>query len=197
MPSASRQSAAPDFDEAARLPCFATLMPAAAMKGHVCRDVNDADVLVGQHHGILLRIGEGGINFRMSVEVMACQVQRLFVQRCCHGAVHFVGHRQFNGLPDVLEGCIAALGLYLSELEAADVDTLHVEDINSSILEAGVLNAADSVDLQVEAQQLYGLLHNGSVARHYRTAFLVSFLTVQGVHRYLRSYACRVAHGDG
>ena len=32
MPSASRQSAAPDFDEAARLPCFATLMPAAAMR---------------------------------------------------------------------------------------------------------------------------------------------------------------------
>ena len=30
-PRASRQSAAPDFDEAALLPCFATGMPAAAM----------------------------------------------------------------------------------------------------------------------------------------------------------------------
>ena len=30
-PSASRQSAAPLFDDAARLPCLATAMPAAAM----------------------------------------------------------------------------------------------------------------------------------------------------------------------
>ena len=31
MPSASRQSAAPDLEEAARLPCLATLVPPEAM----------------------------------------------------------------------------------------------------------------------------------------------------------------------
>ena len=128
---------------------------------------------------------------------MARKVQCFLVQWCRYGAIYFVGHCQFNGLLDILEGGIATLGLHLAELKGGEVDTLQVNDVDGAVLELGVLHILDGIHLQVEAQQLDGLLHNGSVASNNGAALLVSLFAVQGANGYLRTYACGVAHCDG
>ena len=159
--------------------------------------MDDADILVGQHHGILLGIGKGSIDFRMSVVVMARQVQRLFVEWCRDSAVHFVGHGQFDGFLDVLEGCIATLCLYLSEFKGRKVHTFQVDDVDGAVFELGIADATDGIDLQIETKQLDGLAHDGSIARNNGTAFGVGLLAIESTNGNLRANACRVAHGDG
>ena len=133
----------------------------------------------------------------MSVVVMPGQIQRLLIQRSRHGTIHLVSHRQLDGLLDILEGGVATLGLYLAELKRREVDALQVNDIDGAVLELGVLDALDGVDLQVEAQQLNGLLHNSGIASNNGLALLVSLFSVQGANGNLRTDACGVAHRDG
>ena len=127
---------------------------AGLTQGYVGGDVDDAYVLVGQHHGVLLRMREGGVYLGMAVVVVTGQVQRFLVQGGCHGAVHLVGHGQLDGFLDILEGGIATLRLYLAELEGREVYALHVIDVDGAMLEAGVLDTLYGVDLEVEAKQL-------------------------------------------
>ena len=111
------------------------------------RDMDDADVLVGKHHGIFLCIGEGGVDLRMSVIMMSCKIQRLFVQGCCHRTVYLIRHGEVYRFLDILEGGIATLWLYLTELKSGEVDTLQVIDINSAILKLGVLDTLYGIHL--------------------------------------------------
>ena len=159
--------------------------------------MDDADVFVGQHHGVLLGVGEGGVNLGMTVVVMTSQIERLLVQRGCNGAVHLVCHGQFDGFLDVLEGGIATLGLHLAELEGGEVDTLQVDDVDGAEFKFGLLHVLDGVDLQVEAQQTDGLSDDGSVAGDDGAALLVGFFSIEGAHGDFRSDAGGVAHGDG
>ena len=43
------------------------------------RHMDDADILVCEHHGIFLGVGKGGIDLRMSVIVMPSKIQCFFV----------------------------------------------------------------------------------------------------------------------
>ena len=114
-------------------------------------DMDDTDVLVGEHHGIFLGVGEGSIDLRMSVVVMSGKVQCLFVQGSRDGTVHLICHGKVYRLLDILEGSVAALWLYLTELEGGEVDTLQVVDINSTVLKLGVFDTLYGIHLQVEA----------------------------------------------
>ena len=163
---------------------------------NVRRYMDDADILVGQHHGILLGVGKRGIDFRMSVVMVTSQVQRFLVERCCHRTVHLVSHGQFNGLPYILEGGIITLGLHLAELEGGKIDTFQVNNVDGAVFELSILHVLDGINLQVKAKQLNGLAHDGSIACNDGTTLLVSLFSVQGTYRYLRTYACGVAHGD-
>ena len=71
--------------------------------------MDDANIFISQHHSILFRIREGGINLRMSIVMVARQIQRLLVQWGSHSTIHLVSYRQFDGFLDVLESGIATL----------------------------------------------------------------------------------------
>ena len=159
--------------------------------------MDDADILIGQHHRIFLGIREGGVNLCMTIVVVSCQIEGFLVQGSRHGTVYLIGHGQFDGFLDVLESGITTLWLYLTKLKRREVDALQVNDVDSAVFELSLLDTIDSIDFQVEAKQLNGLLHNGGIARDHRAALLVSLFSVQGAHRNLRTNACGVAHGDG
>ena len=83
----------------------------------------------------------------MSVIVMASQIQCLLVQWCRYGSVHLVGHGQFDGLFDILEGGITALCLYLAELKGFEIDALQVEHVDGAKFKARILDILDGIDL--------------------------------------------------
>ena len=111
------------------------------------RDMDDTDILVRQHHRILLRSREGGIDLCMTVIMVSCKVQSLFVEGGGHRTVHLLSHGEVDGLLDILEGSIATLWLYLAELEGGEVDTLHIIDIDGTILKLSVLHALYGIHL--------------------------------------------------
>ena len=117
------------------------------------RDVDDADILVGKHHGILLSAGEGGIDFRVAVVVMAGKIESLLVQRGGDSAVDIAVHGQFDSLANILEGGIATLRLHLAETERRQVDAVQVEDIYCSVFKTGVTDIGDGIYLKRKAKQ--------------------------------------------
>ena len=170
---------------------------AGLTEGHVGGDMDDADVLVGQHHGVLLGVGEGGIYLGVAVVVVTSQVEGFLVKRGGDGAVDLVGHGEFDGLLDVLEGGVAALGLYLSEAEGLVIDDGDVDDVDGAVFKLGVLDLGDGVDLKGESKQANCLAQYLGVAGDEGAALLVGFGAVQGADGNLGSDACGVAHGDG
>ena len=118
---------------------------------HMRGDVDDADVLVGQHHRILLRTCKRGVYLCMSVVVVTSQVQRFLVQRSCHGTIHLVGHSQFDGFLDILEGGMTTLWLHLAKLKGREIDALQVEHVDGAKLKSGILDVLHGIHLQVEA----------------------------------------------
>ena len=133
----------------------------------------------------------------MTIVVMACQVQRLLVERGSDSTVHLVGHGQFDGLLDVLESSVTTLWLYLAELKSSEVDALHVKHVDSAVFEPCVVDAADSVDGKAETKQRHGLLHNDGIAADEGAALLVCLFPVQGANGNLWSDAGGVAHCHG
>ena len=99
---------------------------AGLSQGNMRRDMDDADILISEHHRIFLRICEGSVDFCMSIVVVTSQIQRLFVQRGSHSTIYLVSHRQFDRLFDILEGSVTTLGLHLAELECREVYTLQI-----------------------------------------------------------------------
>ena len=158
------------FDNAVLLYTVACLTE-RAMGGYV----NHTQELIGQQHRIFLGSRVMGINLGVTVEIMSGLMQGFFVEGCCHGSVHFVGHGQFDGFDDGNEGGMSALHLYNARLERVHVDAFKVDDIHDALFETGFRYFLDSAYLDVVAQFLGSPLHHFGVARDQRTALFVCF----------------------
>ena len=162
----------------------------------VCRDVDYAQELISQQHGIFLCAREVGIYLGMSVEVMTGKVQRLLVKRSRHGAVHLARHSQFDGFYYRNESSVSALRSHLARLELLHVDAVEVINIDGSIFKLCLADVCNGVYLHVGTQLLGRPFHYFGVASNYWAALLVGFFYCKGLNHYLRSDACWVAHGD-
>ena len=75
---------------------------------YVRGDMHYTELFIRQHHGVILGVGEFGVNFGMTVVMIAGQIHSFLVEGACDRAVNLVGHRQLNDFAHTGEGRLAA-----------------------------------------------------------------------------------------
>ena len=176
-------------------------------QGDVGGDVDHAQVVVGQHHGVLLGVGVGGVNLGVAVEmgvavrllaviVFQSLVHGFLVQGVGAGSIHLTGHGKLDDLLDALEGCVAALHAHLCHLELVDVlDEVEVQHVDGSGGEQSIRHLVAAVDDDVlTANELPGPLEHLHVAHNDGAAVGILLRICQSLDGDLRAGAGGIAH---
>ena len=176
-------------------------------QGDVGGDVDHAQVVVGQHHGVLLGVGVGGINLGVAVEmgvavrllaviVFQSLVHGFLVQGVGAGSVHLAGHGQLDDLLDTLESGVTALHAHLCHLELVDVlDEVEVQHVDGPGGEQGIRHLVAAVDDDVlTANELPGPLEHLHVAHNDGAAVGILLRICQSLDGDFRAGAGGIAH---
>ena len=182
-----------------------TGLPQRHMGGHM----DHPQILMGQHHGVLGRVGIVRIDLGMTGIVVSGHIDGLLAQRIGDRGIDLVGHSQLNDLDNILEGRLTA---QLSDTQAerlrarrvtgnvALLDESQIVHVDDAVAELCLCHRLDGADLQADAGYLFrhlgGILHAGGVAHHQRTAALIDPFVGQGLDGDLRAVAKGITHGN-
>ena len=155
-----------DFEHAILLDAVACLA-----QGTMGRNVNDSQVVVGEHHRVRRGARIRGVNLRMPVKVtplgLEREVHRLLIERVGAGSVDLASHRKLDGLDNALESRHTTHGRDLAEFELIRVDQIHVVHIDSAGLELCLANSLDAVNGRIGmARNTQDLLDHRGIAHH-------------------------------
>ena len=139
-------------------------------KWHMGRDVYHTQILVGQQHGVFLGVGEGGVNFGVTIEHMTALVKSRLVQGGGNRAVYLMVHGQVDGGLYRQESGMTALGLLFAELETAHVHAGDVVYVDGALCEFSFLHTVDDVDSKWKTQMVDDIPNHSAVARYKGTA---------------------------
>jgi len=167
---------------------------ASLAQRYVCRHVDYAQELIGKKHGILLCSRIVCIYLGVPVKVVSAFVQRFFVERSSHGAVHLVRHCQLYGFDNRHEGCVSALWSNLTRLECVHVNAFEVDYIYRSKFKLCFTYVLNRIDFLCCPHLPDSPFHYLGISCHYRAALLVSLFKVKSFHNNLRTDAGGVAH---
>ena len=186
------------------------LDPVAGLpQGNVGGNMHHAQVVMCQHHGVLLGVGVGSVDLGVAVKVgvtvrlfavvvLQCLVHGFLVQGVGAGGIHLTRHGQLNDLFHALEGCVAALHADLCYLELADVlDQIQMQHVDGAGGEQGIRHLLAAVDDDVlAANELLGLLHHLHIAHHNGAAVAVLLRVSQSLDGDLRAGTGGIAHSN-
>ena len=102
-----------------------TGLPQRYMGGYVYHP----QVIVCQHHGVLVRSGVMGIDLGMPVEMVSGKIHGLLVQRVRNGSVHLARHSQLDDLFHALKRGISTHGIHLAIGKSVPVHQLQMQHI--------------------------------------------------------------------
>ena len=165
-------------------------------QGDMCRNMYNPQILMRQHHRIVLGMRVIRVDLRMSGIMMARQVDGFLVERVRDGRVDLSLHGQLNDLDHIGKSRLARHRGHLAALEAHDIDLLHVVYIDRARRKERLAHVRDRVDpdLSPHSDIVKCHIHHGRVPDHDRAAGLINGWIRQGENRNLRPDACRIAH---
>ena len=192
-----------DHFEHARL-----LYPVARLSQRYVRgDVDDAEVLVREHHGVFIGVRVVRINFGVAREVVPGHIDGFLAQGVRDGRVHLTGERQLNDALYIPERRLAAErrraeaeGLGRVRL-AGDILRLHdaeAQHVDCTEQEVRFLYALHRVDADRCAGQLIvyrrSVFHRSGVADDEGTAAVIDRFVRERAYRDLRAVTEGIAH---
>ena len=164
--------------------------------------MHHAEVVVGEHHRVLLGMRVGGVDLGVPVEVHTLgrkrEVHGLLVERIGDRGVDLAVHGKLDDLLDALEGGVSALGGHLADLELLYVgDEVKLVDIDGTRLKLRFFHGKDRVDYDLGmAHEALGLLEHLGVAHHDGAAAVVQCGVGKRLDGDLGAVAGRITHGD-
>ena len=96
---------------------------------YMCGHMYHPQVIVCQHHGVLVRPGVMGIDLSMPVEMMSGKIHGLLVQCVRNGSVYLSRHSQLDDLFHTLKSSISTHGIYLTIGKPVPVHQLQMQHI--------------------------------------------------------------------
>ena len=176
---------------------------------YVRRDVDDAKILVREHHGVFIGMGEMCVYFGVAGEVMPGHVDGFLAQGVRDGRVHLAGERQLDHPLYILKRRLAAerrcaepegFGILRPAgdvLRFYDAETQYIDRAGDELRVRRTLHGADA-DIRPHPPVVYrrSIFHRGGVADDKRAAALIDRRVRESAHRDLRAVAERIAHRD-
>ena len=170
-----------------------TGLPQGYMGGYVYHP----QVIVCQHHGVLVRSGVMGIDLGMPVEMVSGKIHGLLVQRVRNGSVYLARHSQLDDLFHALKSGISTHGIYLAIGKPVPVHQLQMQHIYGAEFIQSLTGSVHLMELQLRVvrhpQRIADAL---DVAYHQRPAPLVHRGIGQSPDGDLRTAAGGISHGD-
>ena len=164
---------------------------------------------MGQHHGVLLCPGIGGVNLcvavkvKMSVGLLAFiegkgLIKGFLIKRICDCRVNLARHGHLDDLAHALESCVSALHADFADLKAGNIlDQVHVQDIDRSGLKQCVADFFTFVEFDLRvSHKTRGLLERLDVSYDQRSAAVIERSIGQRLDSDLRAVAGRISHSD-
>jgi hypothetical protein len=158
--------------------------------------VDHPEMVVDQHHRIILRMGEIGVDLRMSGIVEPGQINGLLADGPGHGGVDLTGHGQIDHLPDVFKGGAARFGGGDLVPDGGRFDVLEIQHIQDAAPEEPLPGGGHRADLQIQPGKPDGLPHHPRFRDGQRSAHLIDLRHGQGLRRNLRSDPGRISDTD-
>ena len=105
------------------------------------------EIIVRQHHAVLLRSGIVRIDLGVAGIMMSCQVDCFLADRVGDRAIHFIRHCQLNRFHYILECGFSCFFADLSKLDFGRVgDQMHIINIHDALLINRILYIFDHMD---------------------------------------------------
>ena len=159
-------------------------------------DMYHPELVMGQHHGIVLRMGEIGIDLRVAGIVKTGEVDRLLADRAGHGGVDFAGQGQVDNFFYVFEGSAARFGGGDLVPDGGRFDVLEIQNVHDTAAVEPFPGRGHGVDIQIQSRKPDGLLHHPRLRDHQGSAHLIDLRHGQGLCRDFRTDPRRIAYAD-
>ena len=139
------------------------------------RNMDNAQIVMRQHHGVFLRVGVGRVNLGVTVKMVPRQIHRFLVERRRDCRVRLAVHRKLNDLDHGLKRGIARHGGNFAVFQLGHIHIVHVDDINAAILEARFRGPIYLVERQLAVRDPQSILHHAVIRRNNRAALVIDF----------------------
>ena len=173
-------------------------------------DMDNAQVLVSQHHCIFIRAGKFGIDLGVARKVVARHIDGVLAEGVGNGGIYLVGHCHIYHPSYIAEGSLAAqlggaqtkgLGGAIAGIGyALHGNKSHIQHIYGAGNEFSLMNCADGIEAQLLAPQLFihlqGIAHAAHIANDQRAAALVDARICQSLYGNFGAVSKGITHGN-
>ena len=159
-------------------------------------DMDHPELVVDQHHRIVLRMGEIGVDLRVSGIMETGQVDGLLADGSGHGGVDLAGQGQVDHLLHVFKGGAARFGGGDLVPDGGRLDVLEIQHIQDAAPVEPLPGGGHRADLEIQSGKPDGLPHHPRLRDGQGSANLIDLRHGQGLRRDFRSDPRRIAHTD-